>query len=157
MKEVGGLVTCSIMSQAVAGEEGHLGVSLAFSESPLFIGPNSDDTGATPTMDWDRSLPVSLPDIVPGEWTSYKMPPEKHRGGFKFLNFICNSETPVEIKDVRCEIGFAPDAVDLREYTGWFHCTDELLNRIWYAGGGSSSCAPLPFDDPAEPACSALG
>ena len=22
----------------------------------------------------------------------------------------------------------------LRDYTGYFHCDDELLNRIWYAG-----------------------
>lgn len=134
------MITFSVLRQTgLSNDEGpeRSSLALAFSESPLFVGPNSDDTGATPTMDWDGSLVVELPDAKAGEWAEYRMPPDKHRGGFRFVTLISKSQTPMDIRDIRCEIGFAPDATDLREYTGWFHCDDELLNRIWYAAGQS--------------------
>lgn len=40
--------------------------------------------------------------------------------------------------DLRAYLVFSPqpDWADdqLRDYSGWFHCNDELINRVWYAG-----------------------
>ena len=36
--------------------------------------------------------------------------------------------------DVNFQSITAAPVQDLRAYRGWFHCDDELLNRIWYAG-----------------------
>ncbi|KAH7386073.1 bacterial alpha-L-rhamnosidase domain-containing protein [Pyrenochaeta sp. MPI-SDFR-AT-0127] len=104
--------------------------SLAFSESPAFANRSiSDDTGSTATQDWDRALNVS----VPSGSSFYRIPEERFRGGFRFL--MINALEKVEISNVTCEIGFAPETEDLRDYGGYFYTPDDdLLVRTWYAG-----------------------
>lgn len=123
--EVGGHVSFSIE----ADNSGH--ISLAFSESPQFVRPISDDTGAIYTEDWDRTLNVTLPS----GHSLYRTPKDWFRGGFRFLTI--NSKTHVAVSNISCEIGFAPNMPDLRDYSGYFHGSGkqyDLLNRLWYAG-----------------------
>ncbi|KAF2028793.1 alpha-L-rhamnosidase [Setomelanomma holmii] len=103
--------------------------ALAFAESPAFVRPISDDTGSTPTQDWDQALSVSLP----AGSTIYRTPQEQFRGGFRFLSITAFQD--VIISNVTCEIGFAPETLDLRKYGGHFDIPDDdLLVRTWYAG-----------------------
>lgn len=104
--------------------------SLGFAESPAFANRSiSDDTGSTQTQDWDRALNVTIPSGS----SFYRIPEERFRGGFRFL--MIHAFEDVEISNVTCEIGFAPETEDLRDYGGYFYTPDnELLVRAWYAG-----------------------
>ncbi|KAJ4993334.1 glycoside hydrolase family 78 protein [Stagonosporopsis vannaccii] len=116
-------------------------LSLAFAESPAFVRAISDDTGSTPTQDWDQALNVTLPDGL----TFYTIPKEKFRGGFRFLTI--NAIGHVEIANVTCEIGFAPNTPDLRSYGGHFYTPDDdLLVRTWYAGAYTVQTNIAPKD-----------
>ncbi|RPA94713.1 Six-hairpin glycosidase [Choiromyces venosus 120613-1] len=55
-----------------------------------------------------------------GEYTS---PRDKERGGFRYLSVVAPESGKTVI-----------DNDELRKYTGWFHCSDDQLNRVWYAG-----------------------
>ncbi|KAF2636855.1 bacterial alpha-L-rhamnosidase domain-containing protein [Massarina eburnea CBS 473.64] len=126
--EVGGWISFSASTtNATNTSTPHL--SLAFTESPSFIGPLSDDTGATTTQNHDQALNVTLPQGT----TVYELPREKFRGGFRFLTL--NAAQNVTVFNVTCEIGFAPKTRYLRNYPGYFWTPgDELLVRTWYAG-----------------------
>ncbi|KAF1849471.1 glycoside hydrolase family 78 protein [Cucurbitaria berberidis CBS 394.84] len=104
--------------------------SLAFAESPAFANRSiSDDTGSTPAQNWDQALNVTL---SPGS-DFYRIPEERFRGGFRFL--MIHAFEKVEISNVTCEIGFAPQTKDLRNYGGHFYTPDDdMLVRAWYAG-----------------------
>ncbi|CAO2651846.1 Nn.00g001290.m01.CDS01 [Neocucurbitaria sp. VM-36] len=104
--------------------------SLAFAESPAFANRSiSDDTGSTPTQDWDQALNVTL---SPGS-DFYRTPEERFRGGFRFL--MIHAFDDVEISNVTCETAFAPETEDLRDYSGHFYTQgDDFLVRLWYAG-----------------------
>ena len=123
--EVGGHVIFNIAMNSTEP------VSLAFSESPEFVYPISDDTGAVPTENYDLALNIGL---SPGSsW--YITPKDWFRSGFRFLTI--NAKADVVISNVTCEIGFAPSMLDLRDYSGHFHISDpehEMLNKLWYAG-----------------------
>lgn len=116
-------------------------LSLAFAESPAFVRAISDDTGSTPTQNWDQALNVTLPNGS----TFYTIPRERFRGGFRFLTI--NALTNVEIANITCEIGFAPNTPDLRDYDGHFHTDDDdLLVRTWYAGAYTVQTNIAPKD-----------
>ncbi|CAI0650959.1 unnamed protein product, partial [Colletotrichum noveboracense] len=103
--------------------------SLAFAESPSFVREISDDTGAVPTQDYDKALNVSL---APSQ-TSYKMPTERFRGGFKYLTI--HAFAPVTLSNIICHLAYSPSQPDPSAYHGHFHTPDDdLLTRAWYAG-----------------------
>ncbi|KAJ4354958.1 hypothetical protein N0V95_003367 [Ascochyta clinopodiicola] len=116
-------------------------ISLAFAESPAFVGSISDDTGATPTQNWDQALNVTLP-----EGSSFHTTPiERFRGGFRFLTI--SSFTHVSISNITCKIGFAPNTPNLRAYDGHFYTPDDdLLVRTWYAGAYTVQTNIAPKD-----------
>jgi hypothetical protein len=76
----------------------------------LFVGVDSDDTGATPTMDYDKAYTIDLSDAraeralnaecETGNWVSYRMPEEKLRGGFRFATVISECPSVVSINEV---------------------------------------------------------
>lgn len=103
-------------------------VFLAFAESPAVVRSISDDTGATPTQDWDQALNITM-SAAP---TFYTTPQEESRGGFRFLTIT--AFTYIAISNTSCTIGFAPNTPDLRAYSGHLYSPDDdLLVRIWYA------------------------
>ena len=127
--EVGGHVSFDVESVSAAP------LSLAFAESPSFVRNISDDTGATPSMNWDQALLVSLTGGDRSSSVHYQTPKESFRGGFRFLTF--NALAEVTVSNIVCEIGFAPNMPDLRAGSGYFYAADHhasSLNRIWYAG-----------------------
>lgn len=125
--EVGGWM--SLNANTKSNSSGQF--SLAFSESPSFVRAISDDTGSITSQDYDKALNVSLPAGP----TWYRVPEERFRGGFRF--FTLNANVEVTVTNVTCEIGFATETQDLRDYPGYFYTSDadqQLLNRVWYAG-----------------------
>jgi hypothetical protein len=137
--EVGGLVSFNVVSDSSKP------LSLAFSESPLFVREISDDTGSTPTMDWDQAMEVVLKESDRGTAAFYRMPDAQFRGGFRFVTF--NAIEDVKIFNITCEIGFAPNMPDLRAGNGYFYTADmqsELLNRIWWAGAYTTQTNMVP-------------
>jgi hypothetical protein len=126
--EVGGWITLNAIVASSSNSTSPQ-FALAFAESPAFVRSISDDTGSTPTQDWDQALNVS----VPVGSTFYRTPEERFRGGFRFLTITAFQE--VTIFNVTCEVGFAPETKELRDYGGHFYTPDdELLVRSWYAG-----------------------
>lgn len=135
--EVGGHVSFDITA------DDSLPVSLAFSESPEFVRSISDDTGAVPTENYDMALNIS---VNPGT-SFYITPKDSFRGGFRFLTI--NALADVTISNVTCEIGFAPNMENLRDYSGYFYTADpdyEVLNKIWYAGAYTVQTNIAPQD-----------
>ncbi|KAF1927702.1 glycoside hydrolase family 78 protein [Didymella exigua CBS 183.55] len=138
--EVGGWISLNA-NVAHGGNSSSPQLSLAFAESPSFVRAIADDTGSTPTQDWDQALNVTLPNGS----TFYTIPRERFRGGFRFLTI--NALTSVEITNVTCDIGFAPNTPDLRDYGGHFYTDDDdLLVRTWYAGAYTVQTNIAPKD-----------
>lgn len=127
--EVGGWISFNTnVDESINATSSHL--SLAFAESPAFANRSiSDDTGSTPTQDWDQALNITLPS----DSSLYRIPEERFRGGFRFAMITASAR--VEISNISCEIGFAPETKDLRDYGGHFYTPDDdILVRTWYAG-----------------------
>ncbi|KAL1593415.1 hypothetical protein SLS59_009295 [Nothophoma quercina] len=138
--EVGGWISFNANVHS-SGNTTSSQLSLAFAESPAFIRAISDDTGATPTQDWDQALNVTLPQGS----TFYTLPAEKFRGGFRFLTV--NAFSHIDISNITCSIGFAPNTLDLRNYGGHFYTPDDdLLVRTWYAGAYTVQTNIAPKD-----------
>lgn len=135
-KNVGGVVSLTVASSSPPGTV--LGVT--FTESSLWINGHASD--ATADAGLDSPLWIHVGD-GPG---TYTVAPEFDRGAFRYLSLVSNSSAPVEVTSVAVNFTAAPTQ-ELREYSGYFHSDDELLNRIWYAGKFSScpiGSYPLP-------------
>ncbi|KAK5796458.1 hypothetical protein VI817_005743 [Penicillium citrinum] len=135
-KEVGGIVHLEYTSSG----SGALG--LAFTEGKNWIGEWSDSSSA---LYHDGAL---YSNFSSSGSHSYIMPDKFLRGGFRYLTLfvITQDAATVKIKDVSLEIAFKPTWSNLRAYQGYFHCSDELLNRIWYSGAYTLQTNEVPVD-----------
>ena len=124
--EVGGLVT---LEYSTTGP-GALG--LAFTEGKNWIGEWSDSSNGG-FKGPDGAIYANF--TTPGKGT-YTMPNLRLRGGFRYLTLflITNGTTTVDVTGINLAIGFQPTWPNLQAYQGYFQCSDELLNRIWYSG-----------------------
>ncbi|KAF2031214.1 bacterial alpha-L-rhamnosidase domain-containing protein [Setomelanomma holmii] len=122
---IAGIVTLSIA--AVSDANQYVGVT--FSESSLWVSNASCDATADAGKDETLWFHVSSA----GQYTA---PAEKQRGGFRYMTLVHNGTGRVDVSAVEVHYTAMPHWEDdaLRNYTGYFHCDDELLNRIWYAG-----------------------
>jgi len=79
---------------------------------------------------------------------SYVMPDISLRGGYRYLTLflVTNSTTTVELSDISLDIGFQPTWSNLQAYQGYFHSSDELLNRIWYSGAYTLQTNAVPVN-----------
>lgn len=122
-EEVGGLVTVHFG----AGSDQNQQLGLAFSESSQYVGTSSDASNGGGGADGAIYAPAT-----PGStWT---MPAASLRGGFRYLTLFTNSAGTIDVDKVSLAISFAPDMTNLRAYDNYFHSSDALLNKIWYAG-----------------------
>ena len=97
-------------------------ISLAFTESPLFISPFLSDDSSYPSanMSYDGVLQVPAP-LSAGYWTQ---PRAQLRGGYRFLTIASTSSSAVSISNISCEISFMPHFEDMRNYSGYFYSSD---------------------------------
>jgi hypothetical protein len=120
-KEVGGGVSASLIRSDPAEQ-----VQLAYSESPLYAGPNSDSSkgGAT-----DGAIDFDMLNDSQGQTTK-----AHERGGFRYLTVILRTAGWVNVSHLSVALTFAPNQTALNAYPNYFRSSDDLLNRIWYAG-----------------------
>jgi hypothetical protein len=102
-------------------------LGLAFTESSQFVGTTSDASNGGGGADGALTAPA-----IPG--TSWTMPTASLRGGFRYLTLFAQTAGAIAIDRVSLAISFTPSMADLRDYPNYFHSSDPLLNRIWYAG-----------------------
>jgi hypothetical protein len=121
-KEVGGVTSLQFGAVSDSAQS----VFLAFSESILYTGPQSDWSSG---RQGDGSLTVTA--VANG---TYSVPPENLRGGFRYLTIGLETSGSVELSGVTLYFTPAPTLSDLRGYSGSFRSNDDLINRVWYAG-----------------------
>lgn len=131
-KNIGGIVTLEVESASSANAQ--LGVT--FSESSLWISNLSSDATA------DSSLDTPLWFAVGVGKEQYTSVPAQGRGGFRYLTIVSNGTDSITLRSVSVNYTAAPNQ-DLQGYTGYFHCDDELINRIWYAGAYTAQLATI--------------
>ncbi|KAF2669918.1 putative alpha-L-rhamnosidase B [Microthyrium microscopicum] len=135
--EVGGIVQLEFTAS------GNTSIGLAFSESRNWIGQWSDSSNGR-----FRGPDGAIYADVTGASTKWTMPDKSHRGGFRYLTLFLkdpdNNNTSVKFSAVNVEIGFQPTWSDLTAYQGYFHSSDDQLNKIWYAGAYTlqTNCVP---------------
>lgn len=120
--EIAGLVSIA----ASGASDRHQSVGIAFSESRLYVGPESDSSYGGP---FDPAIFVNIPG--PG---SYAPPGRQLRGGFRYLTIFLASDGWVDLDGVSVHFTASPAMSDLRNYPNYFLSDDDLLNKIWYAG-----------------------
>ncbi|KIJ42129.1 glycoside hydrolase family 78 protein [Sphaerobolus stellatus SS14] len=142
--EVGGIVSLTLGPNSP-----NASLSLAFTESPLFIGPISDDS-VVPTASNSYDGALALPSPLPtGTWT---MPPERQRGGFRYLTISSTSQEAVIVGNISAMITFMPHWEDLRAYTGYFYAPGEdLLTKAWYSGAYTVQTDTIPVNAGRQP------
>jgi hypothetical protein len=120
-KEVGGIATLSF-----GATSGGQRVGLAFTESSLYIGRTSD-----------ASSGGNADGAIFGNATTngtYVMPAARLRGGFRYLTIFMNTAGWVDLTGVSLAFTPAPGKTNPAAYANYFYSSDNLLNRIWYAG-----------------------
>ncbi|KZL79364.1 bacterial alpha-l-rhamnosidase domain-containing protein [Colletotrichum incanum] len=134
---VGGITTVNYTLTS-----GSATLGLAWTEAKNWIGEHSDNSNGNyrgPGQALISDDGALFHDITaPGEGF-YTVPFAQLRGGFRYLTLyiITNSttaNTTLSIDDVSLEIVFQPTWSNLRAYQGYFHSSDDLLNKIWYSG-----------------------
>ncbi|MFI6096436.1 MGH1-like glycoside hydrolase domain-containing protein [Lentzea sp. NPDC051213] len=120
-KEVGGIGTLSF-----GATSGGQRVGLAFTESSLHIGRSSDaSSGGNP----DGAIYGNAPTNG-----TYVMPAARLRGGFRYMTVFLNTGGWVDLTGVSLNFTAAPGKPNPADYANYFYSSDNLLNRIWYAG-----------------------
>ncbi|KAG9848561.1 bacterial alpha-L-rhamnosidase domain-containing protein, partial [Aureobasidium melanogenum] len=120
---IGGLVSLTIGNKTDTNQS----IAITYSESSQWISGIACDATQDSGMDEALWFYPSGPGVV-------SVDRQHERGGFRYLSLIHNTTGDIEITQVTVEFTPSPTAEDLRNYTGFFHSDDELLNRIWYAG-----------------------
>ena len=119
-QEVGGTITVHATGQ------GRLG--MAFAESSAYIDITSDATTGG-SRNRDGAITVDVDGA-----TDYTTPLPLQRGGFRYLTLFLDSGTSVAVDRVSVHYTAAPTMPDPSAYANYFYSSDDLLNRIWYAG-----------------------
>ncbi|PQE17702.1 alpha-L-rhamnosidase B protein [Rutstroemia sp. NJR-2017a BVV2] len=135
-KEVGGLVTFKFTSTGPGA------IGLAFTEAKNYIGEWSDSSNGG----FKGPDGAIYANFSSAGTSTYTMPDAQLRGGFRYLTLflITNGTTSVNVSDIILDIGFQPTWSNLRAYQGYFHCNDEMLNKIWYSGAYTLQTNAVP-------------
>jgi hypothetical protein len=136
-KEVGGIVT---VTYSAIGS-GSLG--LAFTEAKNWTGEWSDSSNGS--FNPDGALYTT---VTTTQESNYTMPDAKMRGGFRYLTLFSvannNSTININLLDITLEISFQPAWSNLQAYGGYFYSSDDLINRIWWAGAYTLQTNAIP-------------
>jgi hypothetical protein len=136
--EVGGVLTLTYATT------GRARIGMAFTEAKNWIGERSDSSNGR-FEGLDGQLYVFENNSV--LYDKYVMPDDKLRGGFRYLTVFLTeaaNDTIMIIFNVQVELSFQPTWPNLRAYQGYFHSSDDILNRLWYSGAYTlqTNCIP---------------
>lgn len=127
---------------AFACGSGCQGLGVAYTEAVEYIGLASDNS--TLYTHEDGTIYVPITD------GSYTVPAKWGRGGFHYLTLSLPAEasygTSVDISFSNLYFTADPDQSDLQDYSGYFYSSDDLLNRIWYAGVYTVQLCKIPYN-----------
>ena len=127
--EVGGILTLDY------GTNGKATIGMAFTEGKNWIGEWSDSSNGKFKGPDGQLYAVERGFNARGKYT---MPDSQLRGGFRYLTVFLKdtaaNDTSVAIYNVELEISFQPTWSNLRAYQGYFHSSDDTLNKLWYSG-----------------------
>lgn len=124
-----GINIAGVVTLTVGDVDSSQYIGLTYTESSLWITSEGSDGTADAGLDeilWFQPT-------GPGDYTVSR---EHERGGFRYLSLQHNSTGSIEVEQVTVQYTPMPHWEDdqLRDYTGYFHCNDDLINRVWYAG-----------------------
>lgn len=146
--EVGGVLRVNYTSTGGPGSMG-----LAFTEAKDYIGLQSDSSNGKFALkygDYACQDGALYSDFESAGTHSYTMEDRKMRGGFRYLTIFLlaqeNSTATLDIDNVALELSFQPTWSNLRAYQGYFHCSDEELNKIWYSGAYTIQTNAVPVN-----------
>lgn len=122
-KEVGGILTLRLAGASDSKQR----VGIAFTESSLFVGPESDSSSGAARP--DGAVYVNVTGAG-----SYTLPEDELRGGFRYVTIFLDSAGWVDLAGASLRFTPSPAMMNLRAYPNYFQSNDPLLNRIWYAG-----------------------
>ena len=122
-KNIAGVVSVTVGSSSLRDAF----IGLTYTESFLWINGQASDATAAAGLDEVLWLPVGE---GPGTYTVDRI---HERGAFRYLSLISNTSSTIEVMGVSTNFTAAP-VQNLTDYRGYFHCNDERLNKIWYAG-----------------------
>ncbi|KAF2758411.1 bacterial alpha-L-rhamnosidase domain-containing protein [Pseudovirgaria hyperparasitica] len=142
-KNIGGIVSLTI--GAISDTDQLIGIT--FSESSLWISGEWSDATA------DEGNDVSL-FFYPSGPGVYTVGEQYQRGGFRYLSLVHNTTGSLEVQKIEVNYTAVPhiEEAQMRAYSGWFHSdelldtndgSDELINRIWYAGAYTAQLCTL--------------
>jgi hypothetical protein len=125
--EVGGVLSVDFTTTGAPGSFG-----FAFTEAKDYIGLQSDSSNGK-FASGDGAL---YSDFESAGNYSYTMEDQKMRGGFRYLTVFlraqANETVALDIDSITLELSFHPTWSNLKACQGYFHCNDEMLNKIWY-------------------------
>jgi hypothetical protein len=122
-KEVGGVLSLDFAGASDANQS----LGAAFTESSLYVGPNSDNSAGGGNSDGALAVPVT----GPSSWTSAR---KYLRGGFRYLTLFLTSSGSVDLRGVSLEFSPDPERAIPNQYPNYFYSNDDVLNKAWYAG-----------------------
>lgn len=131
---------CGVVTLKFGPRSSNTILGLAFSESSDFVGRNSDKSVDFKVTDGHVTV-----EVYPGI-SEYTMPVEKLRGAFRYLTVFVASKTRdciAHVTSVSCNMTQMPSSASLNKYSGFFHSSDPLLNKIWYAGAYTIQLATI--------------
>ena len=104
-------------------------IGMTFTESSLWISNTSCDA----TQDAGMDEPLWFQPSGPGNVGADRI---HERGAFRYLTLVHNTTGSTDVEQITVHFTAMPhyDESQLSNYTGYFHSSDELLNRIFYAG-----------------------
>ncbi|TID20680.1 putative metabolite transport protein [Venturia nashicola] len=134
--EVGGIIAVNYTATGPAS------LGLAFSEAKNWIGEWSDTSNGK-FKGPDGALYANITASGKGR---YVMPDKVMRGGFRYLTLFLETtdNSTLSINDIKTEISFQPTWSHLQSYQGYFQSSDDLLNKIWYAGAYTLQTNTVP-------------
>jgi len=129
-REVGGIASVMFGTASDAAQT----VGLSFCESSEYIGPSSDGSSGHvyPDAAYYQTEGFLSAAVTPS--STYVMPTDKLRGGFRYMSIYLNTTGWVEVTGVTLNFTPAPAMSVPNQYPNYFYSNDDLLNRIWYAG-----------------------
>lgn len=134
-QNIGGIVTVKFGQKSTKSA-----IGLAFSESKDFVGRKSDKSVDFQVTDGHVTV-----EVAPGT-AEYTMPVEKLRGAFRYLTVFTigkSRDSVAHLTSVSCQVTQMPSLPQLNQYTGFFHSSDSLLNKVWYAGAYTIQLATI--------------
>ena len=103
-------------------------IGLTYSESSLWINELASDAMADSGLDAIYWL-----DTTSGAG-NHTIDKDHERGGFRYMTLVYNGTEALEVTGVIVNYAAMPHVEDMTDYTGYFHCNDDKINRVWYAG-----------------------